>query len=261
MSWTAQVSYFAHRSDSHDRKPNVWLTGQMSPLGWLLTKTRTDTAARATDERKLRQAWIVCRASLYVAKMTGFVVMKRETILVREIPSARAVKRAIVVVSVIAGFVFSICAQVGAQQAASDHPYSGDIFTRSTLTGDWDGYRNNLEAMGITFDLNVTQIEQGVVDGGKSGAWEYGGRGDLTGHLDTQELGLWPGGFLTIELEGDWSHSVNGNTGALLPANTSQLFPLPGGRTWLFRIYPTRNSSRITLVCLPASFRRSRPAI
>ena len=139
-------------------------------------------------------------------------------------------KRAIVVVSVIAGFVFSICAQVGAQQAASDHPYSGDIFTRSTLTGDWDGYRNNLEAMGITFDLNVTQIEQGVVDGGKSGAWEYGGRGDLTGHLDTQKLGLWPGGFLTIELEGNWSHSVNGNTGALLPANTSQLFPLPGGQ-------------------------------
>ena len=115
-------------------------------------------------------------------------------------------KRAIVVVSVIAAFVFSICAQVGAQQAASDHPYSGDIFTRSTLTGDWDGYRNKLSDLGITFDVNATQIEQGVVDGGKSGAWEYGGRGDLTGHLDTQKLGLWPGGFLTIELEGNWSH-------------------------------------------------------
>jgi porin len=40
---------------------------------------------------------------------------------------------------------------------------------------------------------------------------------------------LWPGGFLTVELEGDWSKSVNGNTGALMPANTNQLFPLPIG--------------------------------
>jgi porin len=143
--------------------------------------------------------------------------------------SGSIVKRAKVVVSVVAGFLFSISAQLGAQQGTSDHPYSGDVFTRSTLTGDWDGYRNNLAARGITFDLNVTQIQQGVLSGGKSEAWEYGGRGDLTGHLDTQKLGLWPGGFLTIELEGDWSHSVNLNTGALLPANTSQLFPLPGG--------------------------------
>jgi porin len=149
---------------------------------------------------------------------------------VREIPGARSVRRATVVVGVIAAFVFSVCAQVRAQQAASDHPYSGDIFDRSTLTGDWDGYRNYLADKGLTFDLNVTQIEQGVVDGGKSGAWEYGGRGDLTGHLDTQKLGLWAGGFLTVELEGNWSHSVNLNTGALLPANTSQLFPLPGGQ-------------------------------
>jgi porin len=42
-------------------------------------------------------------------------------------------------------------------------------------------------------------------------------------------LGLWPGGFLTVELEGSWNESANGSTGALMPANTNQLFPLPVG--------------------------------
>jgi porin len=105
--------------------------------------------------------------------------------------------------------------------------YSGDLFERSTLTGDWGGARNDLAKKGLTFDANLTQVEQGVVSGGKSGSWEYGGRGDLTTNLDTQKFGLWPGGFLTVELEGNWKDSVNGNTGALNPPNTNQLFPIP----------------------------------
>jgi porin len=123
----------------------------------------------------------------------------------------------------------SLGAPVGAEEESSAHPYSGDLFSRSTLTGDWLGSRNDLAAKGLTFEANVTQIEQGVVSGGKNGAWEYGGRGDLTFLLDTQKLGLWPGGFFTVELEGNWSDSVNGKTGALMPVNTNQLFPLPVG--------------------------------
>ena len=34
---------------------------------------------------------------------------------------------------------------------------------------------------------------------------------------------------MTVELEGNWSDSVNGKTGALVPVNTNQLFPLPTG--------------------------------
>ena len=120
--------------------------------------------------------------------------------------------------------------QAVAEDADSAPPYSGGIITRSsTFTGDWRGTRNDLAAKGITLDASVTQIEQGVVGGGKNGSWEYGGRGDLTGNLDTQKLGLWPGGFLTVELEGNWSDSVNGKTGALMAANTNQLFPIPVG--------------------------------
>ncbi len=135
--------------------------------------------------------------------------------------------------SAIVGLAFtSLCLSfgtpVGAEEPSAD-PYSGDFFSRSTMTGDWGGARNDLAAKGLTFDANLTQIEQGVVSGGKNGAWEYGGRGDLTFHLDTQKLGLWPGGFLTVELEGNWADSVNGKTGALVPVNTSQIFPLPTG--------------------------------
>jgi hypothetical protein len=126
----------------------------------------------------------------------------------------------------VAVFGVSLCAPAGAEEAAS---YAGDFFTRSTLTGDWGGVRNDLAEKGVTFNATLTQVEQGVVSGGKNGSWEYGGRSDVTGLVDTGKLGLWPGGLFTVELEGNWSDSVNGKTGALSPANTNQLFPLPTG--------------------------------
>jgi carbohydrate-selective porin OprB len=76
---------------------------------------------------------------------------------------------------------------VKAQEAASPEPYSGALLTRSTLTGDWGGVRNDWSAKGVTFDASVTQIEQGVVSGGKNGSWEYGGRGNLSTLVDTQK--------------------------------------------------------------------------
>ncbi len=123
----------------------------------------------------------------------------------------------------------SIDVRTQAAAAESADPYSGDFFSRSTLTGDWGGARNDLAAKGITFDASLTQVEQGVVSGGKNGSWEYGGRANLKGLLDTQKLGWWPGGFFSAELEGNWSASVNRKTGALSPVNTNQLFPLTTG--------------------------------
>src|SRR3990172_7826606 len=76
-----------------------------------------------------------------------------------------------------------------AEEASPEKPYSGDIWHRSTLTGDWFGVRNDLAAKGITFDMSLTQVGQGVVDGGKDEGWKYGGRGDLTINVDTQKLG------------------------------------------------------------------------
>jgi porin len=125
----------------------------------------------------------------------------------------------------LAGFSSS----VQSADAPPSTPYSGDIWKRSTLTGDWGGLRNEWAAKGVTLDMSVTQVGQGVVDGGKNGAWEYSGRGDLILNLDSGKLGLWPGGFFNFEMEGNWASAINSKTGALMPVNSNQLFPLPPG--------------------------------
>ena len=120
-------------------------------------------------------------------------------------------------------------AHAGAQDSSAKDPYSGDFWSRSTLTGDWNGLRNELAARGVTLDMSITQVGQGVVRGGKNGAWEYGGRGDLILNLDSGKLGLWPGGLFNFEMEGNWASSVNPKTGALMAVNSSQQYPLPPG--------------------------------
>ena len=118
---------------------------------------------------------------------------------------------------------------VGAQDSSAKDPYSGNFWSRSTLTGDWGGLRSELAAKGVTLDMSITQVGQGVVGGGKNGAWEYGGRGDLILNLDSGKLGLWPGGFFNFEMEGNWASSVNPKTGALMAVNSNQQYPLPPG--------------------------------
>jgi len=61
--------------------------------------------------------------------------------------------------------------------------YSGDLWTRPTLTGDWGGLRNDLARKGVTFDMSLTQIGMGVISGGKDIAWEYSGVGNMTMHI------------------------------------------------------------------------------
>src|SRR5208283_3272985 len=125
-------------------------------------------------------------------------------------------------------FGLFLIAQAGAEEAAPARTYSGDLLTRSTLTGDWGGLRNDLAEKGVTFDMSLTQVGIGLISGGKDLGWEYSGRGNITMNMDTQKLGLWPGGFLTVEAEGNYNKSINNNTGALSPANSNQLYPTPG---------------------------------
>jgi porin len=138
-------------------------------------------------------------------------------------------KRLVAILTIIFLFGTFLCTQGHAEEATSAAPYSGDIWHRSTLTGDWFGVRNDLAAKGITFDMSLIQVYQGILSGGKDIAWKYGGRGDFTINVDTQKLGLWPGGFFTVEVEGNFTNSMNGLTGALMPVNTNQIFPMPTG--------------------------------
>lgn len=96
--------------------------------------------------------------------------------------------------------------------------------------------QRDLAAKGVTIDMNLTQAGQGIVHGGKDTGWQYvGGRGNITLNLDSHKLGLWPGGSLTVEAEGNFIpqdnvlKSINGKSGALMPVNSSQLYPMPAG--------------------------------
>jgi porin len=133
-----------------------------------------------------------------------------------------------VVLMFLLGMVFAV--QAGAAGGSDAKTYSGDFWDRSTLTGDWGGIRHEWAAKGITFDINLTQIGQSVISGGKNIGWEYTGRGNLTLHMDTQKMGLWPGGFFTVEVEGNYNKPINLDTGAIMPVNTNQMFPTPGKR-------------------------------
>ena len=141
-----------------------------------------------------------------------------------------------IVVAFALALSFVLGAQLHAGEAPEPTPYSGDIWSRSTLSGDWFGLRNELAAKGVTLDMSLTQAAQGIVHGGKDTGWQYGGgRGDINLLLDTGKLGLWPGGFLTVEAEGNFIpadnllKSINGRSGALMPVNSSQFYPTPAG--------------------------------
>jgi hypothetical protein len=69
--------------------------------------------------------------------------------------------RTIVTALFLMGIILS--ARVSAQDTSPKDPYSGDLWNRSTLTGDWGALRNEWAQKGITFDFNITQVGQGYI--------------------------------------------------------------------------------------------------
>jgi porin len=104
--------------------------------------------------------------------------------------------------------------------------YSGDLWQRSHLSGDWGGTRNELAGKGVQVEVDWTQYVQSIVDGGIDEATRYGGHLDYLVHLDLMRMGLIPGGLITIRAESRYGRSVNGVSGMILPVNTAALFPL-----------------------------------
>ncbi len=108
-------------------------------------------------------------------------------------------------------------------------PFSGPLFERSKLTGDWFGTRSELAAHGIAFDISTTQFYQGVTNGGLEQQFQYGGRNDYFLNLDGEKLGLWKGSFITLHGETRYGESANSLTGALMPVNLMSALPFPIG--------------------------------
>jgi len=106
-------------------------------------------------------------------------------------------------------------------------PYEGSWLTWPKMTGDWGGARTALADMGITFDIDVTQILQDNAHGGAStkNGIRYSGSGDLTLKLDTGKMGLWPDGMFILNAEPKWGNGINKKVGSLIPVNMDAIKP------------------------------------
>jgi porin len=135
------------------------------------------------------------------------------------------VKRLTFPIAISSFVVFVLAAKVGAQAPTPN--YSGDLWSRPALTGDWGGLRNQMAEKGVTFDVNFHSFFQGIVDGGRDKTWRWSGANEMVLNLDSQKLGLWPGGFLMMRGEAAYNHPVNPFTGAIMPVNTKPVLPLP----------------------------------
>lgn len=107
--------------------------------------------------------------------------------------------------------------------------YSGDWYSRTQLTGDWGGLRQEWAEHGFTFSLDWYQSFQGIVDGGVDDAWESSTNLDFRANLDLMRMGVVPGALLTVRAQSRFGETVNEESGALLPVNMYSAFPLSSG--------------------------------
>jgi porin len=109
--------------------------------------------------------------------------------------------------------------------------WGGDIWSRPRLTGDWGGLRDDLAKMGVVFDIDLLTTPQAVVSGGRSTGSGFWGNIDYTLNIDTQKLGLWPGGFFKFQGDTGFGSNVFKNAGTVVPVNTAALIPGINDRT------------------------------
>jgi porin len=120
-----------------------------------------------------------------------------------------------------------LAGQAVAQPVEIPPTWGGTFWDRPRLTGDWFGLRDEMGKKGIVVDLDLLQVPQGVGTGGRETLAEYSGLAEYTLNVDTQKLGLWPGGFLNVMGMSNFGDNVNNASGALLPPNIVSLLPEP----------------------------------
>jgi porin len=109
--------------------------------------------------------------------------------------------------------------------------WGGDLLSRPRLTGDWGGLRDELGQKGILFDVDLLLTPQIVMSGGRNTGGDFWGNLDYTLNVDTQKLGLWPGGFFKFSADAGFGSNAFQDAGTVVPVNTAALIPAPDDRT------------------------------
>jgi len=130
----------------------------------------------------------------------------------------KPVNRKIPILAIAIGVVFCI-------NAMAEEGGPG-FLQRETLTGNWGGFRDQLVEKGVELDIEFTEYYQGMLSGSGSEDFEFGGRADALGDLDTEKLGLWCGGGLHTHLTYRFGDLPAFRGGALWPVSTGSVLPL-----------------------------------
>ncbi len=132
----------------------------------------------------------------------------------------------------IVGLAVLVAPNLARAQAYDVPPtWGGDVWSRPRLTGDWGGLRDELAKKGVVFDADLLITPQDVVSGGRSTGGNFWGNADYTLNVDTDKLGLWPGGFLKVSADTGFGSNVFGNSGAIVAVNAAAVIPAPDDRT------------------------------
>lgn len=103
--------------------------------------------------------------------------------------------------------------------------YGGPLSEREYLLGNWWDVRDRLIERGMRYELNWTQVLQGVTDGGAGDETEYGGKFEIPVLLDLDRMDVLPGALLSLRVESKYGESVNRDARVLLAPNDVQYFP------------------------------------
>jgi porin len=76
--------------------------------------------------------------------------------------------RTIIKIALLSVLTLSDTAQC--EESVEGITFSGDLFSRTKLTGDWGGIRNDMAEHGVTLDLDATHVTQHVASGGYDGS-------------------------------------------------------------------------------------------
>jgi porin len=132
--------------------------------------------------------------------------------------------------AVILGLTLLALAQPASAQPVDVPPtWGGTFWDRPRLTGSWGGLRDEMGKKGVVVDIDLTQVPQGVASGGRDNVTKYDGLAEYTLNVDSQKLGLWPGGFLNVKGMSSFGQNVNIASGAFSPPNVISILPQPGG--------------------------------
>jgi porin len=134
--------------------------------------------------------------------------------------------------AIVLGLVVLIMAgPASAQPVDIPATWGGDFWSRPRLTGNWGGLRDELGKKGVVLDVDLLQTLQGVASGGRDEVATYWGTAEYTLNVDTQKLGLWPGGFLRVQGLSSFGQNINNASGALISPSLVSLLPEPGNTT------------------------------